>query len=224
VPTANAKPTSAWGFYWLNSGMTNIPLVSGNETTVTNSVAPNLDVKPYDYSEYQSNILGASYAWWQNTNLAFGINAMGMYQIFDKMSQGKGAGASLSLGMLWLLDYQWTMGAVLRDMLNYQKWSTGAEEYVHPEARIGLAYTPIENWLISGEVKQKLDSRYAMTFHLGTECSFFNFLKFRGGFDEDRFTAGCGIYIGKINFNYAYIGNVSDGLGDNNRISFGIEL
>ena len=212
-------PDSAFGVSWVNGSLADIPLVTQNE-----GVSVNTDVKPYDYSTYQANALSIAYASWLMPNVAWGLTTTAFYKDFSNVSNGQGYGITLMPGLMWMVDYSMIWGVVLKDGLNYQRWNTGTEEVVHPELRIGLSWEPFENLIMTGEARQKLDARYSTTFHGGTELSILNFIRLRAGYSEDRFTAGCGLYVLNLSIHYAYNGEVSAGIGDSHRISLEVKL
>lgn len=217
--TAQETPDSAWGFYWVNGMLPGIELRDGDETVTAN---PNEDMPESGYSTYQAHAVGASYASWLSKNVAIGLTVSGFFQLFENVEDGKGYGLSVTPGVLWLPDYQWAVGLVVRDAFNFQKWETGTNENFLPEARAGVSYSPWKELLLTGELRQKLDKRYVPTFHTGAEWRLFNVIGLRAGYNEDRFTAGCGFYIANAYLHYAYMGDVTDGIGDSHRVSLGL--
>lgn len=212
-------PDSAWGLSWSNGSLADIPLVTVNE-----GVTVNTDIKPSSYSAYQANALTLAYASWLMPNLAWGLSTSGFYKNFLNVESGLGYGATMTGGLLWRLQSSLVLGFVIKDIFNVQYWNTGTTEFVHPEARFGVCIEPLENVIFSGEARQKLDSRYRPTFHAGTEWSVLNMLRLRAGFSEDRFTAGCGLYLTHISIQYAYMGDITDGIGDSHRVSLEVGL
>jgi len=219
----NALPhevAQAWGVYWVNGSLSDIPLVTANAEGVTS----NTDVKPSDYFSYQAHALGLSYAGWAMPNLAYGLNLTGVYQAFDKVADGKGFGVSVTPGLLWMPGPGVRVGAVIRDLWSYQKWETGTVESMLPELRLGVGWVLATSWIVAVEGRQKADSRYSPTLHAGLEYIGFDFLRLRVGLDEDRIAAGCGVYAGPVEVQYAYMGDMSDGIGDSHRIGFGVSF
>ena len=218
LPQKSEEPaTSAWGIYWVNGTLGEIPLVTANAEGVTQ----NTDVKPSDYFSYQAHAIGLSYASWWMPNLAYGLTVTGVYQAFDKVGGGKGGGLSLTPGLLWMPNPGLSVGFVIRDIWSYHKWETGNVEQVLPELRLGIG-SVIDTWVLGLEGRQYMDSRYSPTFHVGVEYIGLDFFRFRVGRDADRLTAGCGLYAGPIDVQYAYVGDVSEGIGDSHRIGFGV--
>ena len=218
VATEDAVVRSAHGLYWVNGQISGLPEVDETDPD------PNTDVKAEDYFNYQANALGYSYAKWVIPNVSVGFTATGFYKDFDKFSRGKGYGFTGSVGVLALLDYQWSVGFVVKDGINYQKWRTGTEEYVFPELRLGTSYAPFEPLILVLEARQKTDYRFSTTWHYGAEYSLLNFIRLRIGFDDDRTTTGVGLYTRHVSLDYAYTADITDGIGDAHRISLGVQL
>jgi|GEM_PF-4072129 len=212
------RPQSAWGFFWLNGQVNELDWVTENAGADANK-----DIKPSDQFQYTSHVVGISYSGWLSTNVAYGLLASGYYQGFTKVANGQGFGFSLTPGVYWMLTPRLAVGSVIRDVLSAQKWDTGAHETFIPEWRLGASYAPINEWIISLEARQKIRPGYAPTAHAGTEYNF-GLFRLRAGWDEDRFTAGCGMYAGPVDVQYAYVGDIAEGLGDNHRISLGVSF
>ena len=214
----NGPSEGAWGFYWINGSLPDIPRVTDNE-----SASHNTDVKPSGTFAYTSQTLGISYANWLSTNVSYGINITGFYQAFSDIQNGRGLGASFTPSLLWMPTPRIMVGVVFRDLLNSQKWDTGSSDDIIPEGRIGVSVGILESLLITVETRQKFRNGYSATLHFGTEYNF-GLLRLRGGFDEDHTTAGCGLYTGPIDVQYAYISNTDMGIGDTHRVSVGFGI
>ncbi len=212
-------PDSAWGISWVNGSLADIPLVTVNE-----GVTVNTDIKPSSYSTYQANALTLAYASWLMPDLAWGVSTTGFYKNFLHVDGGQGYGATLTPGLMWRLKHNVILGLVVKDMLNMQHWDTGTTEQVHPEIRLGVCFEVFDDLLLSVEARQKMDNRYQPTFHAGTEWSLLHYIRLRAGFSEDRFSAGCGIYLTHLSIQYAYMGDISDGIGDSHRVSLEVGL
>jgi len=217
--STRSVPDSAFGFFWVNGSIGDIPLVS--ESGV---VDLNQDIIPEGFTSYEANALGLSYAGWLKRNLAYGLNVTGFSKNFDKVAQGKGYGITVSPSLLWMLDHDLAFGMIVKDLINYQKWETGAKEVVLPELRMGLSTTPWDGLLLSAELRQKTDVRYKMTFHTGIEKTLLDLIRLRAGFSEDRMTAGVGLYSEYISIHYSYVGDITEGIGDSYRLSLSLAL
>lgn len=212
---------AAWGGYWVNGSITDIPLIERDDEE---QAEEDEDIEVEDVFSYQAHSVGVSYSRWLSSNIAGGITVAGFYKNFSKVSGGRGIGASITPGMMMFLDYDVVVGVVLRDIVNQQTWDTGTRETVLPELRTGISWDPTGYVLLTSELRQKLDSRYHTTFHGGIEVSLLKFLKVRAGVDEDRFTAGAGLYTHGFSLNYAYVGDVVDGIGDSHRVGVTVGL
>jgi hypothetical protein len=216
-----ASGNAAWGGYWVNGSISDIPLVERDDEEQAEA---DEDIEAEDIFSYQAHSVGVSYATWLSPNTAGGLTISGFYKNFSKVSGGQGLGASITPGMMMFLDYDVVVGVVLRDIVNEQRWDTGTTETVLPELRTGVSWDPTGYVLLSTELRQKLDSRYHTTFHGGVEVSILKFLKVRAGVDEDRFTAGAGLYTQGFSLNYAYVGDVVEGIGDSHRVGITVGL
>lgn len=213
------QPESAWGAYWVNATLPDIALSTGNEGVTEN---PNIDIHPSGYSDYQAHALGVSYAWWLMKNVAAGINVTGVYQTFSGVDDGSGGGVTLTPGLLWLLTHEWAMGVVGRDILNYQQWETGHEEFIIPEVRWGMSYVHKNKWIVSAELRKKLKNTYDPTWHIGAEWTLWDHLALRAGLNDSTATVGCGITIDIFSLHYTYTGHIENNLGDAHRVSLGV--
>lgn len=218
--TQKKRAEDAWGVYWVNGTLGDIPLVTANAEGVTQ----NTDVKPSDYFSYQAHAVGVSYARWWLPNLSCGINVTGIYQGFDKVSGGESFGFSITPGVLWMPEPGLSIGAVIRDLWSGYRWETGHSESVLPELRVGVGWVLAKHWILSGEIRQKTDLRYQPTGHAGVEYIGWDFFRVRAGVDGDRLAAGCGVYAGPLDVQYAYMGDMSEGIGDSHRLGLGVSF
>ena len=216
---AGRRATSAWGVFWSNASAESIP-----KTTETGSVSPTTDVRPTDYFSYSAHVLGVSMASWLAPNVSVGLTVAGSYQNFSLMGHGTGVGVSVTPGLMWMLGPDLAIGGIVRDVANANWWDTGTTESVLPEIRFGASYAPYPSVVVAGEVRQFVDSRYAMTFHAGIEYRLWSIIRLRLGMDHDRFSGGCGVYIGNFDVQYAYVGDISEGIGDSHRVSIGFGI
>ncbi len=112
-------------------------------------------------------------------------------------------------------------GAKLQDATGtYISWSTGTNEFIVPMLKLGAAYTlPSEK--LNGAILFAADTdiffddrRQASQFwmegvstdlHLGVELQFQGKVMVRGGLDAENPTAGAGIRLGAVGFDYAWL-------------------
>ncbi len=211
------QDNGAWGIYWVNGSIGDIPNVATTDVTDTT------DLQPNSFFRYTTHAMGLSYANWLDANLAYGVTATGFHQSFETIDNGQGYGASLTPSLRWMPSPRLVVATTIQDLCNIQFWQTGATEFVIPEWRIGSAYAPIDLALLTVEVRQKLKFGYTPTIYVGGEYRI-GFIKIRGGWGDDAVAFGCGLYAGPVDLQYAYSANTETGIGDNHRVSLGVGL
>lgn len=167
---------------------------------------------------------------------------------FVRKSVGKysGWGIGLDLGALYSVTPRWTFGANLQDItttfLNWKNTPTGEREFITPTTKIGTAYElPVQalNGKITGAVDVDLrfedeggSSDFGMgpvsgDVRVGMEYLYRKAFAVRLGMervndDTDPWTAGAGIHVGRLNFDYAY--RHHEDLEETHRISGGVSF
>ena len=125
-----------------------------------------------------------------------------------------GNGWGVDLGVQKQLAPHYRMGLTLQDVIGSKvRWDTGWTETVPLNIRLGFSYTR-ERVLLVAEFEK------AETFrqnHYGFELAATDFLKLRGGFRGNDFTAGIGLTKGQAMVDYAYCGGELD---NTHRLSF----
>ncbi|HYH04663.1 MAG TPA: PorV/PorQ family protein [Bacillota bacterium] len=125
-----------------------------------------------------------------------------------------GNGFGLDLGLQKQLTPNYRIGLTLQDLAGSEvNWDTGWTEAVPLNIRLGVSYTR-ERVLLVAEFEK------AETFrqnHFGFELTATDFLKVRGGFRGNDFTAGIGLTKGQATVDYAYCGGELD---NTHRLSF----
>jgi hypothetical protein len=113
------------------------------------------------------------------------------------------------------------VGMKLQDATGtYLSWSSGTNEFIAPALKIGTAYT-YSSPALNGSVLLAMDGdfyfenrqaasqfwidRLSMDLHVGGELQFQEKVMVRGGLDAGNPTAGGGIRIGPVGFDYAYL-------------------
>jgi hypothetical protein len=132
-------------------------------------------------------------------------------------------GIGIDLGYLYrdLIVENLDVGVKLRDATGtYLSWSTGTNEFIFPMTRIGAAYeifAPSLNGslLLAADADVYFDNRRTASdlwvgrastdLHLGAELNFQDRVMVRGGLDGGNETAGAGIRVGFLGFDYAYL-------------------
>jgi hypothetical protein len=132
-------------------------------------------------------------------------------------------GIGIDVGYLYrdLLVERLNLGVKLQDATGtYLSWSSGTNEYIWPMLKVGAAYTIVSE-AMKGSLLLALDSdfyfddrRMASQFwledisadvHAGAELRFQEKVMVRGGLDSGNWTAGAGLLIKFLGFDYAYL-------------------
>jgi hypothetical protein len=132
-------------------------------------------------------------------------------------------GIGIDLG--YLFRGLWTenldIGVKLRDITGtYISWSSGHNEFILPMVKLGAAYT-IKSKPMNGSLLLALDSDFyfenyktasqfwagstSADLHAGAELRFQEKVMVRGGLDSGNWTAGAGLQISFLGFDYAYL-------------------
>src|SRR5690554_4115350 len=164
----------------------------------------------------------ANYARRFGANYYAGANLMPLYQ---KLQSNSSTGLALDLGLSYLPPIRGlTLNAAIRHIGMTSKVN---EERINlPTApEIGFSYLlPLDFAEINAEYKMlKLPDDSNIRVQLGTNININDIFNIRGGYylnhDTQSLTAGIGLHIRKIDFNYAYL-PFSDNIGDAH--SFGL--
>ncbi len=149
-------------------------------------------------------------------------------------------GVGVDVGGQWLVASHWQIAAVIRNVTTTLiNWSNGTREFVAPQFRIGTTYvlslssfnsriSPVLE-LVFNTVKQTTTYQSGVRNALmelvgGVEWQYRQTLSFRVGMDGlGRFTAGIGVQIPHIRFDYAFL-SFSDELGNAHRIGMVVSL
>ena len=207
---------NAFALSWLQASVTNVPLVS------TTNPGVNTDVTPEGYADYYANALMAGYGWSVSDQLSLGISAAAFYKDMAGIAQGKGAGITTGLGLLYQANESLSYGVMLSNILNWQKWATNTTETVYPTLRLGAKWQPVSFFIIAADMEQQLAYRHYPLWHLGSEVNLFDRIKVRAGFDDGSLTAGLSASILTIYFDYGYLGKSNNQIGDAHRVTLGI--
>jgi hypothetical protein len=132
-------------------------------------------------------------------------------------------GIGIDLGYLYrdLLVENLAVGVKLQDLTGtYISWSSGRNEYIRPVVKVGAAYKIVSK-AMRGSLLLALDSDFhyenrknaaqywvgsaSADVHAGAELSFQDKVMVRGGLDSGNWTAGAGLRISILGFDYAYL-------------------
>ncbi len=141
----------------------------------------------------------------------------------DSVDGNSSAGIGIDLGYLYrgLIADHLDVGVKLQDATGtYLSWSTGTTEYIWPAVKVGAAYTIVSE-AMRGSLLLALDSDFffdnrglasqywvgdiSADIHAGAELRFQEKVMVRGGVDSGNWTAGAGLLIKFIGFDYAYL-------------------
>lgn len=161
---------------------------------------------------------------------AFGVNTGfgrlgGTLKIIytDSVDGNTSTGIGIDVGYLYrdLLARRLDVGVKVQDATGtYLSWSSGTNEYIWPMVKLGAAYTVVSE-AMKGSLLLALDSdfyfddrRWASQYwsgeisadiHAGAEVRFQDKVMVRGGVDSGNWTAGAGLLVKFIGFDYAYL-------------------
>ena len=141
----------------------------------------------------------------------------------DAIAGFSSTGIGIDLGFLRedLFVPNLNFGAKLQDATGtYISWSTGTNEFITPMLKLGSAYR-IDSERLNGAVllavdtdvffdKRTVASQFwnesvAADLHVGLELQFQEKVMVRGGYDAENPTAGAGLRLGFLGFDYAYL-------------------
>ena len=194
------------GVSWLNAGMMDMPRRDGSGSFI-------------DYEDYADNAIMLSYGMEVGTVMV-GATAKVLHQ--NVMDQTTETGFGLDVGGLFNLTDNVSAGLMIRDVGSNYNGQT-----VPVDWRFGTAVKALDGGLCFGLDVVKVQDIDNFDIHLGAEYGmevhpgYHTF--FRGGVQsvEDKaFTAGLGIRVPYIQFDYSFVSEKDeDALGDNHRVS-----
>lgn len=125
----------------------------------------------------------------------------------QELPTATGNGWGLDLGVQKQLTSHYRVGLTLQDLIGSKvHWDTGWTETAPLNVRLGFSYTR-ERVLLVAEFEKTETFRQN---HYGFELTVTDFLKLRGGFRGNDFTAGIGLTKGTVTIDYAYCGGELD--------------
>lgn len=141
----------------------------------------------------------------------------------DQIAGNTATGIGVDLAYLRrdVLTRGFDVGVKLQDITGtYIGWSTGTVDFVVPSVKLGLAYSrPVPSlnasFVIAGDGDFYFENRQRASqfwveqvsadLHVGGELRFQDKVMVRGGLDMGNPTAGAGLRIGIVGFDYAYL-------------------
>lgn len=130
-------------------------------------------------------------------------------------------GIGMDLGFIVLLPHDLRLGLNLQDITTtYLAWDTGEKEIISPAARLGMSWNPALAGNRALTLSAGLDFRFegrrtasqyylgnlSADTHYGLEYILKKRLALRLGSDLGRLAAGAGLRLGRLSFDYAYLG------------------
>jgi len=200
------------------------------------SLPPSATNQPYVYKKVNNNDLVAYFGISRSLkdNLHMGVTPKLAYR---SLAEKTGFGFGADLGLLWDINPVWRFGLVAKDFFTTQIiWENGTQENVLPSANteIGLHTTILRSkvpFILNAGLETLFEGRdeaatinagaISADLHAGMSVQPIPQLKVMAGYDIDSITAGLGIYINKLNIEYAIKQGSQDDLGYSQRISAG---
>lgn len=200
---------SAFGIYWLNGKLSDIPLVDVSEVTTE-------DIRPSDYSNYELNTIGLSYAKAIFPNLISGLKTAFIWQDFSNIKDSQSFAYASSIDFLWLIDYQFRLAIAIENVLGQTSWQTGTIEKLPLIFKSGIKYDPLNNISLGLQIEQTFLKNQSLIIASGLEWKVYENLSLRAGYREEYFSLGLGIKAGQVKIDYAYDNRLAE---SNNQIS-----
>lgn len=146
-------------------------------------------------------------------DLSVGISLKLINHKFDGFD-GNAQGMSTDLGIIYKPNQDLSLGANFANLGGKVKWNSGKEEEVESAGKLGCSFKLLDGKLLtSAGIDFAMNAKRPMLLHGGFEYKPIDFLSIRGGLDQDplslsesvsNFTAGVGIKIAGVSFDYAY--------------------
>ncbi|MCD6423498.1 MAG: PorV/PorQ family protein [Elusimicrobia bacterium] len=178
---------SAIGFSVLMSGVSDIPDVSGG--TLTGGSFSSSDLVGYlTYSSRAS----------ENVRIGFNLKVLK-----SKIDDTSATGFGFDFGIKARASSRISIGFVIQDILTSLKWDTESKTRENPPSvvKMGLSCRLLENKLYALLDLSKISDRDDLKINGGLEYRILP-VCLRAGWDDNNITAGFGLAIGALNFNY----------------------
>ena len=234
------------GLSWIRLGVDDIPrykdIRDPNLTFATRQDDPELqynygpngsfgsasDAYIITFAKYQKVLLDLGWQYFEfPIDFGYGLN---FKMLNEKIDDNKGTGIGIDLGIILKIQMvdvfnddaygDLIFGLNAQDIVGTTiTWDTDSKhkDEVERNFKYGLGYRQPLNFLNSQlTLGIDLDSRYSGSGHLGFEYLYNSLLAVRAGSNSENFTAGAGIIIWKVRFDYAY---QEHDLGDSHRVS-----
>lgn len=150
-----------------------------------------------------------------------GLSAKGLRSTLDEKSA---SGFGFDLGTKFNPTKKLSCGVVLQDLVTSRKWDTANDtrEDIPAVFRGGVAYKLLKDKLVVAGDLSKISDRQTIKYNLGTEYSLASLIKFRAGLDDGNITAGFGLSLSFLSFDYALRFDDLDDNSNRHYLSLGI--
>ncbi|MEE8637878.1 MAG: S-layer homology domain-containing protein [Candidatus Margulisiibacteriota bacterium] len=165
--------------------------------------------------DYSNSVISLVYGKEIMENLAAGATLKLFSKGFSGSSGSTASGFDMDLGLLWKPRKDFSLGVSQQNTLPASiasiTWGTGEKEGIPFNTKIGCAYTPRNDLLITGDLDYARNS--PLLLHAGVEWRYSELLAIRGGLDQiainqNEATTNLGLGIGLnsngFSFDYAY--------------------
>jgi hypothetical protein len=204
--------------------------VNDNGQLVRNTPFPAGTFSSADYAMY------LTYAKQPSTGFAYGTNVKVLYR---SLGDNSAWGIGFDIGFRFKLWRSLLAGINFQDVTSTLiAWDTSRRELITPSIRAGLAY-PLKMGFAQSYLLPAVDTifrfenrdraatvaagRISMDFNLGLEYRYHDLFALRVGRSEfGNFTAGAGLFLPKLQIDYAFLGH--EDLGNTHRISAKLTL
>lgn len=211
----------ALGLVYLRLAVKDIPYTNDALIDLNNNgimdAGERLDESLITYNDDVESALLVNYSQKFRLSSGWGIN---LKFVNKSLGENSAWGLGVDAGAMTSWNEKIKIGINLQDITTtYLAWNNGTKEVVSPTIRIGSSYHP----KISGERPLSLsiagDFRFenrrsaanyhwgstSLDLHLGMEYWLKKRIALRLGGDQGRFSAGVGIKIGRLGFDYSYL-------------------
>ena len=201
-----APPKNYFGFNIIQYGVGNIPGTDSNGLSTGNL-------------EDMELAFGVAYAYDLDYHFKAGINASFLYQDLTGVSAKGFGGADIGVFFVPTVLYDFTLGASIRHLGGFLSWTDGSTQILTPDLRMGAALKLFQQALVLAyDADCFLQYDNTIRHHAGGEFWIQNMLALRGGIDNTNPTFGVSIRYLNYELDYSYEFQLTDGLGDSQRV------
>jgi hypothetical protein len=217
--TALPRPSLATGAAYTNEQ----GQVVGNRPYVSKTVTDG------EYAFYMS------YGRQRNQRLSYGAN---LKLVHKGVGDNSAWGLGFDVGALWNPIGHLQTGVNIQDITTtLLAWDTGRRELIAPTIKTGFAYPLFFSFintalLVAADTDVRFENRQfasqahlgavSLDFHLGAELLFRRAIAIRVGSDMGHFSAGAGLRLPRLDFDYAFLSNQD--LENTHRVSLRVRI